>query len=361
MPATPWRILADDLTGALDTAAAWAQADEVPVFLDRPGQSNAPVQVVSTGSRDVAPQALEHLLAPSLDWLCAEGLAFKKIDSLLRGNTLAEIACLLRSGRFDGAVFAPAFPAQGRYTAHWRHWVAPPGAPDGPRTHEHPETLDQALGAVGLRPWRPARPADSMQRPGEVAVPDVLDEQVLAQLAALAHGPEGRRWLWCGSAGLAWALARHEAAAWSEAGTVAAAPAGPLVLLTASRHPVLRAQLRALLAQPHGVEVLDWAQPQALPPAQAQAALDSRARAFAARAQAPGTLLVVGGDTLLALCRAAGVQGLIALPSPRPGWGHARLLGGPWQGLNCYTRSGAFGLPDDLGELLHTLGIKETA
>ena len=53
--------------------------------------------------------------------------------------------------------------------------------------------------------------------------------------------------------------------------------------------------------------------------------------------------IMIGGDTLLALCRASGASALLAHPAVKPGWGCARLIGGTWHGVPCYSRSGAFG------------------
>ena len=353
----PWHVLADDLTGALDSAAAWASAGDVPVFLDRPGPSAQAVQVVATGSRDVPPESLPALLEPSLDWLVAGGCAFKKIDSLLRGNTFAEIAWLLRSGRFAGAVFAPAFPAQGRFTASGRHWVAPPHQPQGVRTHEYAGALAQAFLHVGLGAHLPDRVRSSLQAGGGVVIPDILSDQDLDQLAALTQSPQEPPWLWCGSAGLAWALARLDAAA-AGITSVATTPAagGRTLVLTASRHPVLREQLRHLPASDAGTEVIDLAEEQPLKPDEAQVRLRQRLHRLVATGQRPGTLVVIGGDTLLALCRAADVSSLQADRSARTGWGLARLVGGPWDGLSCYSRSGAFGASDDLRAMLAELG-----
>lgn len=351
----PWHVLADDLTGALDSAAAWAGLGDVPVFLDLPGPSAQPVQVVATGTRDVPPASLPALLNPSLEWLAASGCAFKKVDSLLRGNTFAEIAWLLRSGRFAGVVFAPAFPAQGRFTAQGQHWVAPPHQPDRPRTHQHPGTLVQAFADVGLKAHTAMQVQDVLQAGGQVVIPDLLSDADLDQLASVAQSPPAQPWLWCGSAGLAWALARQVA------GTVPAtvmrviAPTpvqGLTLLLTASRHPVLRAQLRQLPPPDVHTAVVDLADAQPLEPAVAQARLTQRMHALVATQPCPDALMVVGGDTLLALCRATGVRSLQAGVSPRAGWGHAHLVGGLWDGLSCYSRSGAFGPPDDLCALL---------
>lgn len=356
----PWHVLADDLTGALDSAAAWADAGDVPVFLDEPGPSAQAVQVVATGTRDVPPANLPALLTPSLDWLVATGSAFKKIDSLLRGNTFAELAWLMRNGRFAGVVFAPAFPAQGRFTAQGRHWVAPPHQPHGPRTHEHAGTLVQAFADVGLSARLPARVQDSLQDAGKVVIPDILNDHDLDQLATLTAGPQAQPWLWCGSAGLAWALARQAAVAAPATAARVALPVpaqGLTLMLTASRHPVLREQLRQLLPIEAHTELLDLAEAQPLSPAEAQARLTQRMHTVVTARPRPTTLVVVGGDTLLALCRAAGVRSLQAGASPRAGWGRARLVGGRWDGLTCYSRSGAFGPPDDLRALLATLSL----
>ena len=316
------------------------------------------MQVVATGTRDVPPASLPALLAPSVDWLVATGSAFKKIDSLLRGNTFAEIAWLMGSGHFAGVVFAPAFPAQGRFTAQGRHWVAPPHQPHGPRTHELACTLQQAFADVGLEAHIPTRVEDSLQDAGKVVTPDVLSDHDLNHLAALAAGPLGQRWLWCGSAGLAWALARQvETTAPATAARAAASHLTPglTLILTASRHPVLREQLSHLPALAVGTEVLDLADAQTISPGEARIQLMQRMHKVIATRPRPAAVVVVGGDTLLALCRAADARSLWASASPRAGWGRARLVGGVWDGLTCYSRSGAFGPPDDLRALLATL------
>jgi uncharacterized protein YgbK (DUF1537 family) len=103
------RILADDLTGALDSAAAFA--GDVPVFLDipQPQVVAASVSVVATATRDMPIESLPTQLGPSISWLAAGRVSFKKIDSLLRGNTFAEAALTARTGGFKRVVFAPAF------------------------------------------------------------------------------------------------------------------------------------------------------------------------------------------------------------------------------------------------------------
>lgn len=351
----PWHVLADDLTGALDTGAAWAGQAEVPVFLGAPGASPEPLQVVATATRDAPVASLPSLLAPSLEWFTASGCAFKKVDSLLRGNTFAEIAWLLRSGRFAGAVFAPAFPAQGRFTARGHHWVAPAHQPLGACAHDRRIALAPLFDEVGLEVQPPGPVPERLPQAGPVLIPDVLGDADLDRIARLTTDPQARHWLWCASAGLAWALARQDPAAAASASAWLEPPRGTVLVLTASRHPVLREQLQQLQHLPAlgaGIELRDLSGTAAMSAREAHARLTQGMQALAATRPRPAMLVVVGGDTLLALCRAAGVRCLQAGPAVRAGWGRARLVGGVWDGLTCLSRSGAFGPPDDLQSLL---------
>lgn len=391
-------LLADDLTGALDSAAAFAPG--VPVHLGHaPAQHAAGVVAVATESRDLPSEALPALLAPLLPWFTAPGLAFKKVDSLLRGNTFHECAHLWRAGGFDGLIFAPAFPAQRRVTQAGRHGLLP--APDSPLRGWTAigEPLVASFAALGLSarvsaaddpPWpRLAGSHRSARAPlPAVWIPDATCDADLLRLARRATDAalEGR-WLWAGSAGLAQALAASAGASPAsvppdDAGSVA----GRTVIVGASHHPVVRGQWarlrdhlaavpgsvapivvregepqaleaawRALAAGGAGLAALELAPTAALSREEAVTLLAAQMGAFVAQAARPAQLLVLGGDTLLALCRAAGATSLRTAPARRPGWGSARLVGGPWDGLRCHTRSGAFGDPEDLWAMLQTL------
>jgi len=371
------RILADDLTGALDSAAAFA--GEVPVYFDSPpaglsvtaaGVDRWPVQAVATATRDIAPPELPAALAPALAWLGAAGVAFKKVDSLLRGNTFAEVKLAAQAGGFERIVMAPAFPRQGRQVRDGRLFVAGAVVAGVPR-------LQDALADAGV-------PVD---------VPDVASDDDLRALARAAGEPAARRWLWCGSAGLAQALALRlgRAAEPGATSSAAGAPAGRLLLVSASHHAVSREQWQRLLVLRPAAEVVRHGDPIALQAvirrlalagqggqgAQSRAAdpvlldlaplarldveaaaalLAAQLDAVAAHLPRPGVLAVVGGDTLRGLCRATGARGLMALGSARAGWGRAAWLGGAWDGLHCHSRSGAFGTPDDLLDMVRVLG-----
>ena len=366
------RILADDLTGALDSAAAFAGV--IPVFIDRPPSAgeayfDAKLSVVATPTRDVPVDRLPDLLQPTLGWLESGSVAFKKVDSLLRGNTFAEIAWLMRHGQFDSAVFSPAFPAQGRITVDDHQWLIKPGA----ERQAVAGPLAETFVRVGLR-------SSSQMSGGAVWIPEVNSDDELDRVVDQAQRASNLKLLWCGSAGLAHALARGMGQA-----PVAAASlprqrcAGPTVLISASFQPVLYAQWEALkgalptpaIAERARREEIDLAirlaregAPHArfdLSPRremtqdESMALLQQNIQRIVDDLPQPGQLLIVGGDTLLAICRATGAHALLAGASIRTGWGCASLVGGAWDGTRCYSRSGAFGGADDLLMMIRLL------
>ncbi|MBS1229838.1 MAG: hypothetical protein H6R17_3115 [Proteobacteria bacterium] len=366
------RILADDLTGALDTSAAFAGV--IPVFVDRPpaaGEAyfDAALSVVATPTRDVPVDHLPALLQPALGWLEAGSVAFKKVDSLLRGNTFAEIAWLMQHGQFDSAVFAPAFPAQGRITVDDHQCLVKPGAARqavaGP--------LRETFARSGVR-------SSAQMSGGAIWIPEVASDDDLDRVVDQAQRASHLKLLWCGSAGLAHALARGL----GQAPVAAAAPPrqrrdGPTVLISASFQPVLYAQWEALkgalptpaIAERARREEIDLAISLAREGAaharfdlsprremtqdESMALLQQNIQRIVDDLPQPGQLLIVGGDTLLAICRATGAHALLAGASIRTGWGCASLVGGAWDGTRCYSRSGAFGGADDLLMMIRLL------
>lgn len=330
------RLLADDLTGALDAAAPFAAAraaitvrwradDDAGSQLDWADGDAA----LSTSSRDLpGPAAIDRVrrLAPGL---AAGRPAFKKIDSLLRGNTAAEIVAAHRAGGFATTLVAPAFPAQGRLVRAGRLRIAGGGAQDG-------VDLTALLAAAGAERG--------------VTVCDTADDGDLAHLVAAHRHDPGV--LWAGSSGLARAFAA--------AVPVSAVPrAARALMVTGSAHAVTRRQVAALAAAaPASVIADDGRRPasdiagsvaQRLASGRAavlDAAVDgSRMRAlFAALAEVacPDLLVVAGGDTLLRLlgalaCRSIAVPGEVAAGLPL-----STLTDGAWAGVPLISKSGAF-------------------
>src|SRR5687768_4213013 len=114
-------IVADDLTGAADSAARCVQAGlSAEVWLDssptaRQVDENEPdVISVSTDSRflspDEAAQRVQSLLATIAPDSVSDVTWYKKIDSTLRGNLGAELEAILHTMPSLCAVISPGFP-----------------------------------------------------------------------------------------------------------------------------------------------------------------------------------------------------------------------------------------------------------
>ncbi|KPK33324.1 MAG: hypothetical protein AMJ66_05580, partial [Betaproteobacteria bacterium SG8_40] len=115
-------IVADDLTGALDTAGPFAQQGLVTKVVAQPMQCDADslggarVVSVNTASRHLPADAAADRVRQCARIFSGQRFdyVFKKIDSTLRGNVVAETIALIEASGRSSALVAPAFPAQGR-------------------------------------------------------------------------------------------------------------------------------------------------------------------------------------------------------------------------------------------------------
>lgn len=336
------RLLADDLTGALDTAARLAAlAGPLPVVWARgavpPGAGSLALDAACReGDRAVAAARMDA----AAGLLADADLAFLKLDSLLRGHPATAIACCLRTG-FDHAVIAPAFPAQGRVTQGGR-LVAPGAGAPAP-------DLGAALAALGV--------PVALCRSGQLAPPgaslwDAGSDADLLRIVAAGRALPGRV-LWCGSAGLAGALAGTPPA------VVAFPP--PLLALVGSDHPASTRQVAAV-ATCHvrlgpagagdvavagllgtGAAVATVMLPPGMARAPAAAAIAERFGVLVAAIAPPGSLLVSGGETLRAVCNALRATRLVVHGEREPGLAVSVLSDGAWAGTTVLSKSGAFG------------------
>ncbi|MCE8004901.1 MULTISPECIES: four-carbon acid sugar kinase family protein [Billgrantia] len=216
-------IVADDLTGALDAAAPFAARGaqtRVVVALERLAScleawaENGPqVVAVNTESRHLpSHEAAERVVqATRLLARLSPEVWFKKIDSTLRGQVVAESLAMLRvTGR--QLWVAPAVPAQQRVVRDAEVWVegrplkATPYGADA-RSPSLKGPLDTAFGAAGVTLAR-RRAGAGFALPEVHCVVDASSQQDLATLYDdVARRPE--RWLLVGAAGLASEVARR--------------------------------------------------------------------------------------------------------------------------------------------------------
>jgi len=229
-------IIADDLTGACDTALQFhLEGDNTRVLLDYTVASHATstqAWVVHTDSRHMEHYDAVAAVKKSVHFLKEQvGLDrfYKKIDSTLRGHIAQECLAILDELRWPAAVVAPAYPDEGRRTVGGYQIIR--GLPVGqtetavdplfPVRESHLPTLlgktsDPAI--VGYVPLAKvldgAGPIlmaiqEQIKQGKKLIVVDACSDIDLEQLSlAINKMPSDINILPCGSAGLAKALSR---------------------------------------------------------------------------------------------------------------------------------------------------------
>ncbi|GAC1336863.1 MAG: four-carbon acid sugar kinase family protein [Acetobacteraceae bacterium] len=356
------RVLADDLTGALDAGAEFAGVATMEAFWHGGLPAHLPESAaLDSGTRELEAAAAVAISAGFAPALAAGGIAFKKVDSLMRGPTLAEVAACFAGGPWRAAVFAPAFPYQGRITRAGRQYVR---SAAGEWVAAGPD-LVAGLRAAGV----PAQRGRLGAVPPGISVFDAASD---ADLDAIVAGVgRSQPVLWCGTGGLARALAGSDAAQASamlprpvlglfgsdQAATAAQlAACGPVWLRLPDAGAASTARLRRQL-DADGVAMVSLDLPAGLPRDDAAARIAATFAALCAQVQKPGTMLVAGGETLRGLCLALGARSLGLVGRIEPGLPRAVLRGGVWDGVAVVSKSGAFGSPFMLSDLL---GLQRT-
>lgn len=376
MPPKPWndvalggaskgachlRLLADDLTGALDAAAQFSPIyGAIPTFWRQDDVNALPDDAVfDCGTREMeAAGAAARLdrMAPVLG-SAPSRLSFLKMDSLLRGNFAVELQRCLHHEPGRRVIVAPAFPFQKRVTREARQFVI-----DGDRLSPTGGCIRERLDECGIKSVA-ARPG--MAVPSGVSIWDAATDEDL-DLVARAGFAAGEPVLWCGSAGLAGALARHLGGG---SASIPALPA-PLFGFFGTDHPVMQAQIAecaAFVVRIADTNIPSYAElgrrspdclffvpelPHGLVRADAQQRIDVIFRALISTMPQPATLVVSGGETLRQVCDILGASCLEVIGQWEPGIPCSVLVGGRWPNTTVVSKSGAFGDQQLLARLM---------
>lgn len=378
-------IVADDLTGAMDTAGPFAQRGlstcvvAEPLACEPDTVAAARVVSLNTDSRRLPEAQAAQRLAACVARFGAQpfDIVFKKIDSTLRGNVVAETLELMRAAGRDVVLIAPAFPAQGRtvrdgmvhvngvplpQTEFARDALSPP-----PRDPLH-KIFGAAVGEDKVAQWTPSSAHAHGGR--KIVVADAETDDDLS-IAIQGAKPQYGRMLLVGSAGLGLALAQ-DLAAQAAPRRSAISVTGTIVFVVGSRAVQSREQVARLgrlagtlvLEMPNGapspapalgnaLQVVLLAVPDAQG-GEGDAAAVAKGMARAAldvvRQTGSRALVATGGDTAIAVLEASGCAALDVMGDLMPGIPYARLtLGG--KPLWLITKAGGFGAPDTLYDI----------
>ncbi|MBB3742493.1 uncharacterized protein YgbK (DUF1537 family) [Rhizobium sp. BK591] len=342
-------IIADDLTGALDTGTPFVEAGlSVSVAVDVEAAQDAvatgcDVVVVNTASRAIGEREAAERVRHATGALrgAKPDIVMKKIDSRLKGNVAAESLALAEVLGLETILVAPAIPDQERVT--YRGCVVGRGV-DGPLP-----IADLFKG-----------------RAGNVAVADAEDDMDLDQIVA---DHDWRLTLAVGARGLGAALARRLGE--EERQPMPEFAATPRTLFAfGSRDPITIAQmdrleasgvLRMVVDAPMGE--IEGGEGMALPAllrCSGDMAADTTlvAHRFAAGVKTviddtgPDMLMLGGGDTALAVFHALGVRVLAPKGEIEAGVPWFDVTATDGRHFRCAVKSGGFGKPDSLLRLV---------
>jgi len=311
-----WALLADDLSGACDSAVAFAKAGFRTRF--ELGEVDtiriADLTAISTETREASPDIAEETVDFACSSILSDGLVliFKKIDSVLRGPVEAEIKATLAATRFDTAVVCPAFPSQGRQVINGRLLV-------------HGEDRGPLPTGEGFE-LRDARTDADLNR---------LAAELLNRSDALPVGSGGL------AAAYARALGRLHLRPFAEAKPPRSEK--PATFWIGSEHPAALEQMERLEASglPHRLVRVDMRQPET-----DVSALDCRQ---------VGALVLCGGATARRILAGLGARAIEIHGEAIPGAPWGTIVAGAADGLTVVTKSGGFGDPNAFVDIAQAL------
>ena len=385
-------IVADDLTGAADTGGVFAQAGLATlVALARSSkQPECDVLAVSTASRELPCEEAVQRVREACTGPAARSAAwvYKKMDSTLRGHPAAELFAVMEALKIERALVAPAFPAQGRTTVAGRQLV------DGTPVDQTAFGRDVPCSDV-VALFRKEAGGREVRLIGRESMPPnrgilVADAETDEDLRATARAAmEGGIRLFCGSAGLAKALAA--ALPWKPgrpAPMPTARPPGPVLVVAGSRHAstarqvacarhrgviVVRPEGRFLAGEDEALEgvvrkiaghlaegrdVIVTTADTGDSPLGAEG-VAARLGLVAQRVKSlVGGLVLTGGDIAAAVCAALGATAIRLWGEVRPGIPSGILITGGCDGFRIVTKAGGFGDEDALIAAIEYLKLK---
>lgn len=346
-------ILADDFTGALDTASLFGYGTFV--LVDRGFQVKARVIAVSSNSRLLQAEKAKQEVASILSLFEKPRHLYKKVDSTMRGNVGAELE-VVHKYTGEAIPFTPALPEQGRTVkeGHLFVWGVP--LHETQYVDELPVRSSNILELLRVNSsteigfWKEGDSSILVFR-------NVRDRSELREYFESLVG-EGYDSIMGGSAGLALELSSYIGFTAPDRPS----PDGPILFVSGSRNPVTREQLQEIS---RWVEVLELKVDSEIETAvnllkagrdlaitvdlgdDGSRLLKELAR-WIIESKQIGGLVIIGGETMRYLLEFLRVKAIEIGESPEVGISAGWMRGGPMDNTPLVSKAGGFGGKDSL-------------
>ena len=383
-------VVADDLTGAADTGVQLVRAGYATAVVFRGEEvpaSGLDAVSLDTDSRTRPAGFAAKRVVEAAHAVRDARIAYKKLDSTLRGNVAAELSAALGATRRARAVVAPAFPAAGRTTRGGMQLVH--GVPvhetemrNDPRTpvrDGHLPTLLAGSFSVATLGVEDLADREKVREVLETSECVVADAEHDADLEAIVRAvPDPSSVLWAGSAGLALALGGVYPGPRAGEPPAAPAPARPVLVVIGSLSGVSREQLRRLVEEYGDVATPVHADRRGAVGRAAKLAGGVLSGGVCAVVHSPGrrgggpvirslaevaarlserglfdALVMTGGSTAVAVALGLGASGIRLGGEVEAGVPWGTLIGPRPYGV--VTKAGGFGGPDTLVRVVRSL------
>ena len=387
-------VIADDLTGALDTGVQFVRAGlEAALLLSPTRALPAQVQVISTNSRDMDLATARQQVAKAAERLRGR-LIFKKIDSTMRGHIGPEIEAVLKVTGVEKAVICPAVIEAGRRVRDGKLWVDDVLLHRSDFAHDPswPAVTSDMASLLGLpvthfyletvRAGAHVLTRALSNAPAQIITVDACDDYDLKVISrAIVMG----NCLPCGALGLARAWVRELVGSQRiEPEPALQGSMAPVLVVVGSRHPKTRAQVHRVASERDlamievaaamngrgdgewraiakvlsaGKSLVISAPLEEIRQASHRRALDVTLAELTLRVCQEfelGGLVLTGGETARAVCQALETVAVRILGELQVGIPWGRLVGGVASGLPVVTKAGGFGHADSLIRIVDT-------
>ena len=375
-------VIADDLTGALDTGVQFSKFGLKSIIQLRPNLENdADVVIINTNSREISKEKAQESISDAVRNLKGR-ILFKKIDSTFRGHLEAEITTILDQTIYTKAILCPTIIEEDRVVIDSKLWVS------GKLLHETPFSHDPIWPAktssiedffkdpikkISLAEVRSG--SEKLRKKinlcnEKILVPDSTERQDLSLLADVVWKTNI---LPCGA--LAFAKAWIAAIGLNELqhSQLPAPLNNPILIISGSLHPNTKQQVNILSNNHNCINIIvpqsssDIAEIQSKILKELKQANKSiilrtpkekikkhkmretlkRNQAKIARAIIESfqinSLIVCGGDTVNSLLSELNTEAIICHSEVSPGFPYGILRGGIGNNLPIYTKAGGFG------------------